>query len=61
MAFDVNKCKLLNICYRKSSVIKYVYNMYQATALTDNISPALAQLAEKHIGFTVPTTDFIHI
>ena len=35
--------------------------MYQANALYDNISPALALLAEKHLGFTVPTTDFIHI
>ena len=36
MAFNVNKCKLLRITYRKSSVIKYVYNMYQANALSDN-------------------------
>ena len=34
MAFNVNKCKLLRITYRKSSVIKYVYNMYQANALS---------------------------
>ena len=34
--------------------------MYQANALSDNISPALALLAEKHLGFTVPTTNFIH-
>ena len=32
MAFNVNKCRLLCITYRKSSVIKYVYNMYQANA-----------------------------
>ena len=37
----VNKCKLLRITYRKSIVIKYVYNMYQANALSDN-SPLLA-------------------
>ena len=37
MAFNVNKCKLLRITYRKSSVIKYVYNMYQANALSDNL------------------------
>ena len=43
MAFNVNKCKLLTITYRKSSVIKYVYNMYQANALSDN-SPLLALL-----------------
>ena len=60
MAFNVNKCKLLRITYRKSSVIKYVYNMYQANALSDN-SPLLALLARKHIGFTVSSTDFIHI
>ena len=35
--------------------------MYQVNALSDNISPALALLAEKHLGFAVPTTDFIHI
>ena len=61
MAFNVNKCKLLCITYRKSSVIKYVYNMYQANALSDNNSPLLALLAKKHLGFAVPTTDFIHI
>ena len=47
--------------YRKSSVIKYVYNMYQANALYDNNSPLLALLAKKHLGFTVPSTDFIHM
>ena len=57
----VNKYKLLRTTYRKSSVIKYVCNMYQANALSDNIYPALTLLAEKHLGFTVPTTDFIHI
>ena len=31
----------------KSSVIKYVYNMYQANALSDNNSPTLALLAKK--------------
>ena len=61
MAFNVNKCKLLFITYCKSSVIKYVYNMYQANALSDNNSPLLALLAKKHLGFTVPTTDYIHI
>ena len=61
MAFNVNKCKLLRITYRKSSVIKYVYNMYQAKALSDNNFPLLALLAKKHLGPTVPTTDFIHI
>ena len=60
MEFNVCKCKLLRITYCKSSVIKYVYNMYQAN-VSDNISPALALLAEKHLGFIVPTTDFIHI
>ena len=61
MAFDVNKCKLLSITYRKSSVVKYVYNMYQANALSDYNSPLLTLLAKKHLGFAVPTTDFIHI
>ena len=61
MAFNVNKCKLLCVTYRKSSVIKYVYNMYQANTSYDNNSPLLALLAEKHLGFTVPITDFIHI
>ena len=61
MAFNVNKCKLLRITYRKSSVIKYVYNMYQANALSDNNSPLLALLAKKHLSFAVPSTDFIHI
>ena len=42
MAFNVNKCKLLHIIYRKSSVVKYVCNMYQANALSDNNSPLLA-------------------
>ena len=41
--------------------MKYVYNMYQANVLSDNISPALALLAEKHLGVTVPTTDFIYM
>ena len=61
MAFNVNKYKLLCITYRKSSLIKYVYNMYQANAVSDNNSPLLALLAEKHLGFRVPTTNFIHI
>ena len=61
MAFNPKKCKLLSITYRKSSVVKYVYNMYQANALSDNNSPLLALLAKEHLGFTVPTTDFIHI
>ena len=61
MAFNVNKCKLLCITYRKSSVVKYVYNMYQANALSDNNSPLLALLAKKHLHFTVPSTDLINI
>ena len=61
MAFNFNKCKLLCISYRKSSIIKYVYNMYQANALSDNNYPLLALLAKKHLDFTVPTADFIHI
>ena len=61
MAFNANKCKLLRITYRMSSVIKYVYNMYQANAIYDNNSPLLALIAKKHLGFTVPTIDFIHI
>ena len=61
MTFNVIKCKLLCITYRKSSVIKYAYNMYQANALSDSNSPLLALLAEKHLGLTVPTTDFIYI
>ena len=35
--------------------------MYQASALPDNNSPLLSLLAAKHLGFAVPTTDFIHI
>ena len=61
MTFNVIKCKLLRITYRKSSVIKYAYNMYQANASFDNNSPLLALLAKKHLGFAVPITDFIHI
>ena len=57
MAFNVNKCKLLCITYYKLSVIKYVYNMYQSNALSDNTSHALALLAERHLGFAVSTTD----
>ena len=58
MAFNCNKCKLLCITYCKSSVVKYVYNIYQANALSDNIFPVFALLAEKHLGFAVPTIDF---
>ena len=61
LTFNVNKCKLLCITYHKSSVIKYVYNIYQANALSDNNYRLLALLAEKHLDFTVPTTDFICI
>ena len=61
MTFNVNKCKLLCITYRQSSVIKYVYNMYQGNALFDNNSPLLALLAKKHLGFAVSATDFIQI
>ena len=61
MAFNVDKCKLLRITYCKSSVIKYVYNMYQANALSDNNSPLLALSARKHLVFPVSSTDFIHI
>ena len=57
MEFNVNKYKLLCITYCKSSIFKYVYNMYQANALSDNNSP----LAKKHLDFTLPTTDFIPI
>ena len=35
--------------------------MYQVNAISDNISAALALLAEKNLGSTVPTTDFINI
>ena len=35
--------------------------MYQVNALSDNICPALALLAEKHLDFMVPTIDSIHI
>ena len=56
---------LTNVSYfvslRKSSVIKYVNNMYQANALSDNNSPLLALLVKKYLGFTVPSTDFIDI
>ena len=61
MAFNVNKCMLHRITYSKSSVIKHVYNMYQANSLSDNDSPLLALLTKKHLGFAVTTTDFIHI
>ena len=61
MAFNVGKYKLLCITYRKSSAIKYVYNMYLVNALSYNIYPALALLVDKHFGFTVHTTDFICI
>ena len=61
MAFNVHKCKLLRITNRKSCVIKHVYNLYQANALSCDISPLLALLAKKHLEFTVPTIDFIHI
>ena len=61
MAFNVNKSKLLCVTYCMSSVIKYVYNMYQANAFSDNISTALSLLAEKHVDFTVPTIDCIHM
>ena len=61
MAFNVNKWKLLRITYSKSSIIKYVHNMYQANALSDNIFHALTLLADKQLGFTVLTTYFIYI
>ena len=61
IAFNVNKCKLLCVTFCKSSVIKYVYNMFTVNALSDNNSPLLALLAEKHLHLAVPTTDFIHI
>ena len=47
IAFNVNKCKLKCITYCKSSVVKYVYYMYQVNALSDNNSPLLALLAKK--------------
>ena len=47
MAFNVYKCRLLCITYCKSSVVKYVYDMYQAIALSDNDSPLLSLLAKK--------------
>ena len=60
MVCIANKLSFPCTTYRISSVIKYEYNMYQANDLSDNISPALALLAEKHLGFTVPTTYFIN-
>ena len=47
MALNVKKCKLLCITYCKSGVVTYVYNIYQANVVSDDISPALALLAEK--------------
>ena len=41
--------------------MKCVYDMYQANVLSDNNSPLLPLLTRKHLGFTVPTTDFINI
>ena len=35
--------------------------MYHANALSDDNSLLLAFLARKHLGFAVPSTDFIHI
>ena len=61
MSFNVKKFKLICFTYHMSSIIKYVYNMYQANALSDNIFSVLALLAEKHFGFAVSTTDFICI
>ena len=60
MAFNVNKCKLLCITCRKSSVVKYVYNMYQANALSDNNSHLLALLAEKHLGLQYQPQIYSH-
>ena len=53
-----SNCKLFHIIYRKSAVGKYVYNMYQVNALSGNISSALALLAEKQLGLSVPTKVF---
>ena len=50
-----------SITYRRSTVIKYMYNIHQENALSGNISPALALFAKNHLGFTVPTTGFIRI
>ena len=35
--------------------------IYTANAFSDYISQALALLAEKRFGFSVPTSDFIHM
>ena len=51
MAFNANICKLIRITYHKSTVIKYMCNMYEANALSDNIYLAFALVAEKHLGF----------
>ena len=40
MTVNVKKCKIFRITC-KSGVIKYVYNMYQANALSDNNTPLL--------------------
>ena len=61
MAFNVNKCKLLYITYCKSTVTKHMCNIYQLNSLSDSIPPVLALLAEKHLGFSLPTTNFIQI
>ena len=51
MVFNVKKCKLLRITYRKSTVIKYEYNIYQVNALSDNTSPAMTLLADNTKAF----------
>ena len=60
MAFNATKFQLLLITYRKSTVIKNEYNMYQANALSDNISSALALLAEKYRLFSANHRFYSH-
>ena len=56
LEFNVSIWKLPCIINHKSTIIKYVYNLYQANVISDNIFPALAQLAEKHLFYSHKTT-----
>ena len=58
MAFNVKKCKLLRITYRKSQRCNFVYKLYHHNASSPPISPELLRLAQEKFGHSMSASEF---
>ena len=59
MAFNVSKCKLLRITYRKSCKCNFSYRMFCSNASSSAIPNEIFNIAKKQIGFSMSASDFV--